>query len=139
MKFEVHGEICAQGRPRFSSFKGHVRTYDPAKCRNYKALIAMVATDEMAAQDWKYTELPLLMTLDVLVPFVKSDSKKLHKEAAEGKAFPAKKPDVDNIAKIIMDALNGILYKDDKQIVELIIRKRYTEGAPMVKIELEVM
>ena len=39
--------------------------------------------------------------------------------------YPLKKPDVDNVAKIILDALNGIAYKDDKQVVTLIVKKSY--------------
>ena len=44
-----------------------------------------------------------------------------------GGAFPVRKPDADNIAKIILDALNGTAYHDDAQIVQLSVRKQYAE------------
>lgn len=44
----------------------------------------------------------------------------------QGKILPTKKPDCDNIAKIICDALNGVAYKDDKQIVQLLVSKVYS-------------
>lgn len=46
------------------------------------------------------------------------------------------KPDCDNIAKIILDALNGLAYKDDSQITALLIFKEYGEQAK-VSVEVE--
>ena len=42
--------------------------------------------------------------------------------------LPLKKPDCDNIAKIILDSLNGVLYDDDKQITSIIVYKKYSEN-----------
>ena len=50
---------------------------------------------------------------------------------------PTKKPDNDNIAKIILDALNGVAYQDDKQVVSLQVEKYYTEADEMVTVELQ--
>ena len=47
--------------------------------------------------------------------------------------YPIKKPDIDNIQKIIMDALNKIAYKDDKQIVEVATKKMFADD-PKVEI-----
>lgn len=46
--------------------------------------------------------------------------------------FPVKKPDCDNIAKIILDALNKIAYKDDSQVIELSVKKLYSEKAKVL-------
>lgn len=46
------------------------------------------------------------------------------------------KPDPDNVAKTITDAMNGIVYGDDSQICDLIIRRRYTVGAESVSIAI---
>lgn len=54
-----------------------------------------------------------------------------------GEEYPCKKPDLDNIAKIILDSLNGIAYKDDSQVVELNISKKYTEDEERIEFELE--
>lgn len=45
----------------------------------------------------------------------------------EDEIYPTIKPDTDNIAKIILDSLNGIAYKDDKQVIRLQVEKRYAE------------
>lgn len=44
----------------------------------------------------------------------------------EGKSFPAKTPDGDNICKAVLDAINEVAFKDDKQVVEITVKKRYT-------------
>lgn len=55
----------------------------------------------------------------------KSDSKKERERKCAGLASCPLKPDVDNIAKIILDGLNGVAFKDDKQVVGLAVSKRY--------------
>ena len=50
--------------------------------------------------------------------------------------IPTKKPDVDNAAKIIMDALNGEAWKDDSAVADLIVHKRY-DLVPRVVVEIE--
>ena len=59
----------------------------------------------------------------------KSISKTKRAEMLEGKIWPAKKPDSDNIAKVVLDALNGIAYHDDTQIIKLSVTKAYKEEA----------
>lgn len=57
-----------------------------------------------------------------------------------GELLPAKKPDIDNVVKAVLDALNKVAYRDDNQVVELQIRKQYSER-PRLEIcieELEV-
>ena len=58
--------------------------------------------------------------------FRKEGSKKRLQQIRDGEDFPTKKPDIDNIEKIIEDALNGLAYKDDSQIVEVFKRKIWT-------------
>ncbi|MFL8231041.1 RusA family crossover junction endodeoxyribonuclease, partial [Clostridioides difficile] len=54
----------------------------------------------------------------------------------EGLIRPNKKPDLDNIIKSVADSLNGIAYKDDSQIVEVVSKKYYSDR-PRVEVELE--
>jgi len=54
----------------------------------------------------------------------------------DNKVFPTIKPDTDNIAKSILDSLNGIAYKDDKQVVRLKVDKYYAE-IPSVSVEIK--
>ena len=59
----------------------------------------------------------------------KSISKKKRADMLERKIWPAKKPDSDNIAKVVLDALNGIAYHDDTQVISLTVTKAYSEEA----------
>ena len=70
------------------------------------------------------------------VEIPQSKSKKQKEKMITGEIKPIVKPDVDNVAKSILDALNGIIYLDDKQIIELNIKKIYAETSwTEVKIE----
>lgn len=78
--------------------------------------------------------------IDAVFPIPKTWSKGKKAQASVGKIVPDTKPDTDNIAKAVLDALNGVAYKDDSQVTELSVRKRYGEiGHVAVRIEdLEV-
>lgn len=123
----IPGEPCAQGRPRISTAGGFPRAYDPAKSRNYKAFVKLIAQEEIPVQGWRYTELPLAVTITAYMSIPSSKSKKFKQAAALGVERPTKKPDIDNIFKCVTDALSGIAYKDDKQIVAATVNKRYAE------------
>lgn len=66
----------------------------------------------------------------------KSTSKVKRTAMLNGELLPTKKPDIDNIAKAVLDALNGVAYRDDTQVVKLYVRKQYSEK-PRVEICLE--
>ena len=78
---------------------------------------------------------PVQMRIEAYFPIPTAFSKKKAVEASEGKICPQKKPDADNIAKIICDALNEVAYKDDTQIIELTIVKKYAKE-PKVRVTL---
>ena len=92
----------------------------------------MIAQKEIDKQGWKYTELPLTVTIP------SSKSKKFKQAAIEGIERPAKKPDPDNIFKCLTDALSGVAYKDDKQIVDARIHKWYAE-VPRVEVRIKII
>lgn len=134
----IPGEPCAQGRPRISTAGGFPRAYDPAKSRNYKAFVKLIAQEEMLAQGWRYTELPLAVTITAYMSIPSSKSKKFKQAAALGVERPTKKPDVDNIFKCVTDAMSGIAYKDDKQIVAATVNKWYAE-VPRVEVLIRII
>lgn len=135
----IPGEPCAQGRPRFSTAGGFVRAYDPAKSRNYKAYVKAVCAEEAKNQGWLFnTDLPLEVEIIAGLSIPSSKSKKFKQAAAEGVEKPTKKPDVDNIAKTVTDALSGVIYKDDKQIVNLTVAKIYSKR-PGVSVVVKVL
>jgi len=125
--FTVPGEVVGQARPRFSTFGGHVRAYDTAKSRSRKADIQVFALEAAHKEGWDCeTAAPLrvLVLADFGVP--KSKSKKWTADAIAGKVRPTKKPDIDNIAKLVLDACNGVVFRDDCQIVDIYVRKKYS-------------
>lgn len=139
LKVFIPGEPCAQGRPRFSTAGGFVRAYDPAKSRNYKAYVKAVCADAAEKHGWLFnTDLPLEVEIIAGLSIPSSKSKKWKQAAAEGVEKPTKKPDIDNLVKIIMDALSGVIYKDDKQIIKMSVEKRYAEQ-PGVTLEVRVL
>ena len=79
---------------------------------------------------------PLEVHIIAYYEIPKSISKKKKQEMLEDKIRPTIKPDTDNIAKSILDSLNGIAYKDDKQIVSLKVDKYYAE-VPSVSVGIK--
>lgn len=134
----IPGEPCAQGRPRFSTAGGYVKAYDPAKSRNYKAFVKLITQEEMKKQGWRYTELPIRVRIAAYMGVPASKSKKFKQAAILGEERPTKKPDVDNIFKSVTDAMSGIAYKDDKQIVSASIEKFYSD-VPHTEIIIELL
>ena len=127
IKFTIPGEPCAQGRPRFSTLSGYVKAIDPAKSRNQKAFIKYLATTAAKQQGWVYTYLPIYVEIIAYMGIPKSKSKKWRTAAICGRERPTKKPDTDNIFKLVTDALSGVIYADDKQIVSCRVQKWYSE------------
>ena len=74
-----------------------------------------------------YAEIPLRVRILAKFPIPESWSKKNKEKALKGEIKPNKKPDLDNIAKIILDGLNGVAYTDDKQVTSLEIEKAYSD------------
>lgn len=98
-------------------------SYTPAKQRNYGEIVRFAASAAMAGRAPAEGEVELIVS--VRLPIPASWSRKKQAEAAVGRIRPGKKPDWDNAGKIISDAMNGIVYRDDAQIVEARISKHY--------------
>ena len=138
LTFTIPGEPNGQGRPRFTSFAGHVKAYDPEKSRNYKAFVKLLALSAAEEHGWKCTELAVLVEVDAYMSIPTSKSKKFKKEAMAGQVLPTKKPDIDNIFKCVTDAIGGIAYKDDKQIVRSVVNKAYAEE-PKIEVRVTIL
>lgn len=129
MIFEISGEPMGKQRPKFSSANGFVRTYTPAKTTHYEEWVKLCYQQAGG----KYLgEEPLSICIDAIFEIPKSFSKKKRLDALTGKTRPTKKPDADNILKIICDSLNGVAYKDDKQIVWAFIQKKYGDKPKVI-------
>ena len=114
IEFTVSGDPEGQGRPRFVRQGKFAHAYDPPKSRQYKA---RVAQSFQRAYMGKPLTKPIKITIRAVFGIPKSYSKARAKACLEGRQWPTKKPDADNIAKAVYDALNGLAYEDDKQIV----------------------
>lgn len=132
LTFTVEGEAIPQGRPRFTR-NGHA--YDPEKSRDYKERVAFAASWAMRGQEAFPKEIPLKCVIAIWQKMPKRFTKK-QKELAENEFLrPTVKPDLDNIVKAITDAMNGIVYADDAQIVDLVCGKYYAqEPRVLVKV-----
>lgn len=129
----VPGEPVAQGRPRFTTQHGFARAYDPKRSRDYKNYVMQMASQVEINQVFTG---PVEMTVNVYRQIPKSWTKKKQRQAEEGIVRPTLKPDVDNYVKAIKDALNGIAYVDDSQVVALFVSKHYS-FEPRVYIRIE--
>jgi Holliday junction resolvase RusA-like endonuclease len=118
LMFSVEGDPVGKQRPRFS--RG--RTYTPKKTVDYESLIASKALSSMCPAIPVETAVAIFIWINHAIPA--SYSKKRKEACLNGLEFP-KKPDIDNVAKLYLDAMNGIVYKDDVQVVKLRVSKRY--------------
>lgn len=125
VSFVVPGEAVGKGRPRVSTIGGHARMFTPQKTANYETLIAMAAQQAMAGRE--LIGGPVLVEMKILVSVAASWSKKKTAEALAGEVMPTKKPDADNVLKAICDGINGIVFKDDVQVVNVSLSKRFSE------------
>lgn len=124
MDFIVDGKPQGKQRPRFSRLSRTV--YTPAKTAKYEKQIAKAYTD--SGGRCIPADCYVSVNVSAFFPVPKSYSKKKREDCLERRLRPDKKPDMDNILKVVLDGLNRAAYEDDKQVVELIGRKYYTES-----------
>lgn len=125
IEFTIEGKVKPKQSFRYTRF-GH--KYTPRDVKQY-------ARDIQYSFYAKYPkwlpsmffEKPLRAEIEVYKQMPKSFSKIKKQRAIAGEIRPLIKPDVDNCTKNIFDALNGIVYPDDKQIVELSVAKYYSD------------
>lgn len=125
-EFKIPGKAQAKQRPRMGR-SGIV--YTPKETLVYENYVKMCYSDYAKQFGWLPYENQVRAEIEVLVAVPKSDSKTKKKAKIEGTIRPTVKPDCDNLAKSILDSLNGLAYQDDKQVVELSIKKYYAENA----------
>lgn len=128
-KIIIPGEPVPKQRPRVTR-RGI--TYTPAKTQKYERLVQEIYNKN----EYYEKGVPLKFRVDAFFSVPKSWSKKKQQQALNGELYVTKRPDGDNILKICMDALNGVAFYDDSQIVEMSISKHYSEN-PRVEIEIE--
>ena len=130
--FTVPGVPVGKGRPRFAKRGQFVKTYTPEKTASYENLVKMAAAEAMHSTLPMEGAVSLNLLLYITPPVSWSEKKK--KAALSAEIWPTSKPDIDNVLKGIADACNGIVWLDDKQIVDCQISKKYAERAEAVVI-----
>lgn len=131
----VTGEPVAKGRPRAAVIGGKARMYTPGKTRSWENDARQLARIEMGPRAPLDGPLKLSVLAVFPVPSSWPKWKRALVESAETVHFDIR-PDIDNVCKSASDALDGIVWLDDKQIVEIIGRKVYGIR-PRVEIEVE--
>lgn len=125
-------EPVPKAAPRTTFGDGSVQTFNPDKTTGAMAFIKATAiswANKNGVDSFPIYEarLPLLMT----AAFVKSRPKSLPKRITR----PAVKPDLDNYCKLLLDALKGVIFDDDGQIVGMMLEKEFVQPGGMPYIE----
>ena len=138
-EFEVPGTPQGKARARtfYNARLGRSQSVTPEKTVLYENFVKNCFLEQ--CEHKFFDKEPLKMNIWAFFPIPKSTTKKDKALMVEWKLHPTKKPDADNIAKVICDALNGVAYGDDTQVVDLNIRKRYTNKEPRVLVYIETM
>jgi Holliday junction resolvase RusA-like endonuclease len=131
IQFTVFGEPVAQGRPRATTINGRIRMFDPDKSKDYKTYVKLAASQYAPN---KLLECGLGLRVDIYRPIPKNFSKKKTEQAERGVIRPTTKPDADNYVKGVKDALKNVIWKDDSQVVELLVNKWYSTK-PRVEVK----
>lgn len=131
-EFEVPGKIIGKGRPRINSYTGSV--YTPTRTKDYETLVEQYFM--LKYPRFKPFEGRVQVEISAFFEIPKS-AKNADKELMlDNKINPTKKPDIDNIVKIVLDSMNKFAFKDDTQITKIEVEKMYGDIEKLyVKIE----
>ena len=132
MMIFVEGKIRGKGRPRFTRAGG---VYTDAQTKAYEEAIAAAYKAEHVE---RIDSAPVKVFIEARFKIPAYETKATKFAMQRDKIRPTKKPDIDNIAKVVLDALNGVAFKDDKQVIDLYVRKVYAinEGLRIIVEEM---
>ena len=131
-EFEVPAKIMGKGRPRINSYTGHV--YTPTKTKDYESLIEQYFL--LKYPRYQTIEGRAKVTIVAYFEVPKAVNKTQREQMLANTISPTKKPDIDNIVKIVLDSMNKLAFRDDTQITKIEVEKNYSyEEKLYVKIE----
>lgn len=131
-EFEMTGEIVGKARPRMNTRTG--KAYTPNKTKNYEYFLRQWFV--LKYPKFKTLENRVKVTIIAYFDIPKSTSHKKEAEMLSGNISPTKKPDIDNIIKIVLDAMNKFAFKDDTQVTKIEVEKKYAATSKLyIKIE----
>ena len=123
IEFTVDGAAVPKQRPRISGR----RAYTPKRTKDYEERVLNAVRSSCSGFYPAFgKDVPVRICISVIQEIPRSWPKKKRQQAEAGEIVPlSRNGDVDNIAKSILDALNGFAYEDDCQVTTLIITKQY--------------
>lgn len=127
--FTVPG-VKGKGRPRFARHGSHVTTYTPNSTVAYEQAVQLA----YQAADGRLHDGAVAVRITAHQALPQRATKAQRAAAERGEIHPIRKPDLDNIVKIVLDALNGAAYRDDTQVLQLDARKIYTAGESHITV-----
>lgn len=138
VRFFVPGKPQGKGRPRAVARGKFVRMYTPEKTVSYESTVALAAS--LAMGDRQPIDGPVSVVMQIAMQVPTSWSKRKQANALDGIVLPTTKPDADNVVKAVFDAINGVVWCDDTQVVDLRLVKRYqtTPGVTMIVSPMEL-
>ena len=134
IELTIPGNPQGKQRPKAKRMGQFTGIYTPEKTVNYETYLKELFVAKYP--DFMPLAGPLMLQFTAYVSIPTSTSQKRKALMLEGGIIPEKKPDIDNILKIIMDALESVAYKRDSQIAIVIISKLYSER-PRVELKIE--
>lgn len=132
-EFEVIGDIKGKARPRINTYTG--AAYTPTGTKDYENLIKQYF--KVKYPRYEPLDGRVCVKINAFIKVPKATTKKDIKQIEEGLLSPTKKPDIDNIVKIVLDALNKMAFKDDNQITKLEVEKQYTFGEEKISVYID--
>ena len=135
----IPGTPVGKGRPRFSARGKYVHTYTPEKTAAYENLVK-IAFAKAAPPGFVPYDKDVPLEITIKASFVPADSLSKKKKAAmlRGEVYPTKIPDIDNLAKSILDGLHEVCYKNDSSVVKLSVEKLYSSVPEAVVVIREI-
>jgi len=137
IKFIILGEPQGKGRPKFSRQGSFVKTYTPDKTVLYENLIRTEYLRQCPGRRFP-DKVPLEMKITAWHTIPVSASKTRQRAMEAGEIRPVKKPDADNIIKVVADSLNQVAYRDDADVVRVSLEKFYGRQ-PRLEIEIKTL
>lgn len=136
LNFTIPGDPMGKQRPKFSTFGGHVTVRTPKKTVTYESIVRMEFERQCGVLGRFPDGAQIRAYIVAYYSIPKSTTKNRRKAMMAGQIRPTKRPDCDNVIKIILDALNGVAYRDDAQVVTVWMNKHY-DDVPRVEVFLD--
>ena len=139
LHFRVPIEPFGKARPRFTTACGRPVAYTTEKTRSGERMIRQYARRAMGDRYPFPKGTPVRVDVEAAFSIPKSYTKQKHEQCAKHDLWPVKKPDIDNIIKALLDALNDSVFYDDCQVIELHVSKTYVEGDGYIDVSCEAL